>query len=191
MPVKVTWTAEMLEELPQSRGEAIKNNSTHYFNGSLCKANQHLCPRLTSSGKCVYCMRNRRRTNTAAKSPKVQSGQSKTQRATHGLSKSYAQMLYNTAKQRARRKGFKFDISVEDILVPERCPVFDTLLNTTWGSAKQNNADRMNVATLDRVNPNLGYVKGNVAVISYRANMLKGAGTAEEHRKIGIFLQQI
>lgn len=32
--------------------------------------------------------------------------------------------------------------------------------------------------------PSLGYVKGNIDIISYRANMIKNCGTIEEHMKI-------
>jgi hypothetical protein len=38
--------------------------------------------------------------------------------------------------------------------------------------------------SLDKINPELGYVPGNVAIISYRANRIKNNGTAEEHRLI-------
>ena len=38
--------------------------------------------------------------------------------------------------------------------------------------------------SLDRIVPELGYVKGNIRVISNRANHLKSDATLEEHRKI-------
>lgn len=38
--------------------------------------------------------------------------------------------------------------------------------------------------SLDRIDPRKGYVKGNVWIISYRANLIKNDGTAEEHEMI-------
>lgn len=40
------------------------------------------------------------------------------------------------------------------------------------------------VPSLDRINPKLGYIKGNVWIVGRRANMIKNDGTAEEHEQI-------
>ena len=42
--------------------------------------------------------------------------------------------------------------------------------------------------SLDRINPKLGYVKGNVQVISWRANNIKRDATAEELRLVADFV---
>lgn len=44
-----------------------------------------------------------------------------------------------------------------------------------------------NSPTLDRIRPDLGYVKGNVIVISGRANRIKSDATIEELRDIASF----
>ncbi len=41
-----------------------------------------------------------------------------------------------------------------------------------------------NSPTIDRINSSRGYEPGNIEVISWRANRMKGDATAEEHRKI-------
>jgi hypothetical protein len=38
--------------------------------------------------------------------------------------------------------------------------------------------------SLDRLIPNLGYIKNNIMIISHRANVIKHNGTMEEHEKI-------
>jgi len=43
--------------------------------------------------------------------------------------------------------------------------------------------------TLDRLNNAWGYVPGNIAVISYRANKLKGDATADELRRIAEWME--
>jgi len=191
---RVTWTQEMVEVLPRSRGDAIASDSIYYFNGSLCKKHQHFCPRLTASGKCHYCNREvgrlrmrklRGRPNDGNALPRADEKNSKK----HGLARSLEQMLYNTAKQRAKNRGLEFNISVQDITIPDHCPILKIKLNKVWGSSQQSNSDRANVASLDRIDARQGYVAGNILVVSYRANILKSNGTAEEHRKIGNFLK--
>jgi hypothetical protein len=43
--------------------------------------------------------------------------------------------------------------------------------------------------SLDRVDNNKGYVPGNVAVISGRANKIKNCGSAAEHRRIANWIE--
>lgn len=42
--------------------------------------------------------------------------------------------------------------------------------------------------SLDRIVPSLGYVPGNVAVISHRANRIKSDATADELRAVADWL---
>lgn len=83
--------------------------------------------------------------------------------------------LWRLAKIRARYKGLAFDIDVSDLAVPEVCPVLGIRLE--WGCSKR---QLDSSPTVDRVIPELGYVKGNVRVISWRANRIKSDATAKE-----------
>lgn len=75
--------------------------------------------------------------------------------------------MYESAKSRAPIKGFSFNLDRSDVVVPEICPVFNT---------------PMERPSLDRIDSSRGYEKGNVRVISWRANMLKNNATKEELR---------
>lgn len=89
-------------------------------------------------------------------------------------------MIYG-AKQRAQRKNLPFDLTPTDIQIPDRCPVLGIPLefsHTGTGGITDNSP------SLDRIKPELGYVKGNVAVISKRANTIKSFGSIEEHQKV-------
>lgn len=81
------------------------------------------------------------------------------------------------AKARAKKNGIPFNLERKDIEMPEFCPILGMKLEPC-GETKTNSP------SLDRIVPQLGYVKGNVAVISYRANRIKNDATADEHRKI-------
>lgn len=88
------------------------------------------------------------------------------------------------AKRRAKKAGVPFAITVDDIgEIPTHCPVLGIKLQTNTKAV----ADAS--PSLDRIEPALGYVKGNVAVMSKRANTIKSNGTAEEHEKIAAWMR--
>lgn len=85
--------------------------------------------------------------------------------------------LWKEARRRSKAKGIDFDIEVTDIPpMGSACPIFGTTFTTTGKSPTS--------PSLDRIDPKRGYVKGNVWLISYRANLIKNDGTAEEHEMI-------
>lgn len=86
---------------------------------------------------------------------------------------SQEQKMWNSAKWRANKGELEFDIDIEDIKIPDRCPVLGIELEP--GGENQDNSP-----SLDRMDPSKGYVKGNVKVISYRANMIKSNATSDE-----------
>jgi len=47
-----------------------------------------------------------------------------------------------------------------------------------------------NSPSIDRMIPAKGYVKGNVQIISYRANRLKAHGSLEDLRKIVAWMER-
>ena len=69
-----------------------------------------------------------------------------------------------------------FNIEIEDVIIPEECPVLGIPLKVLSGSD--------NSPTLDRVDNRLGYIRGNVAVISHRANTIKNSASIEELEKV-------
>ena len=71
------------------------------------------------------------------------------------------------ARFRAKRDGLPFNLTLDDIVIPDVCPVFGVPF--VFG-AKGNHPYS---PSLDKLIPELGYVKGNIRVISYRANTLK------------------
>ena len=93
------------------------------------------------------------------------------------------QYMYYSAKYRAKRLGIPFNITLDDIYVPKTCPIFGTVLK--YGDKYTTNDS----PSLDRVNPELGYVKGNVCVISYNANRLKRDATIEVMERIVSYMK--
>jgi hypothetical protein len=88
--------------------------------------------------------------------------------------------LLIAAKDRAKKKGLPFNLTKADIIVPDLCPVLGVPMIRTTPTAP----------SVDRIRPELGYVRGNVAVISRRANHLKNDGTLAELRAVVAWLEK-
>ena len=84
-------------------------------------------------------------------------------------------ILLRAAKIRAQKCGLPFSIDISDVVIPEFCPVLGIKLNTE-------NRKRMcpNSPSLDKIDPSLGYTRGNVWVISWRANRMKSDASPKE-----------
>jgi len=94
--------------------------------------------------------------------------------------------LFYAARQRATTKGIEFDLTVNDIKIPEHCPALGLKLQPVHGKACRDSSP-----SLDRIDNSKGYVKGNIAVISFRANTLKNNATAEELRAIADYIDSL
>jgi|SRR5580704_5588273 hypothetical protein len=87
-------------------------------------------------------------------------------------------VMIQSAKFRAKRDGVPFNITNEDVVIPALCPVFGKPL------AQGNRQSHEWAPTLDRIKPELGYVRGNVQVMSHKANWLKNNASVEELQRI-------
>lgn len=86
--------------------------------------------------------------------------------------------LLNQCRYRSKKLGIAFDIEKDDLVIPDVCPVFNIPLFFTPGRRTHNSF------SLDRWDNTKGYVKGNVHVISWKANMYKGDLTLEEVERL-------
>jgi len=88
--------------------------------------------------------------------------------------------MFQGAKARSKKNGLDFNITIDDIVIPEKCPVLGIPLIAAVG----NKIVSKNSPSLDRIDSSKGYVKGNIRVVSHRANSLKSNATLEELRLI-------
>lgn len=96
-----------------------------------------------------------------------------------------AYRMYHGAKQRAKNKNLPFDLDQDYIrkLIPTTCPVLGIPLMNGIHTFHDNSL------SLDKIIPSKGYVKGNVCVISDRANRLKRDATLDELKKLVYYLE--
>lgn len=83
--------------------------------------------------------------------------------------------LWISVKHNATKAGLPFNLDETDIVIPERCPYLDIPLTKVYG---QGHLDTN--ASVDKIIPELGYVKGNIQVISRKANRMKNNASIQE-----------
>ncbi len=98
----------------------------------------------------------------------------------HGKSHTPPYVMFYDARKRAQRFGVPFDIEPDDIHIPAVCAVLGIALD---GSSR----DR--TPSLDRIVPTKGYVRGNIRVISFRANRIKSDASTLELRAILAYME--
>lgn len=87
----------------------------------------------------------------------------------------YEKKLLASARGMAKNKGLEFNLEVEDIVIPEYCPYLSVKLSRQCLVGRLDNK-----ASIDRIDPTKGYIKGNVQVISNLANRMKNSATKEQ-----------
>jgi len=92
---------------------------------------------------------------------------------------------FRAKKANAIRIGYTWDIDFSDIIWNEECPILGIILDYNAHSIQENSP------SFDQIDAGLGYVKGNVHIISWRANRIKNNGTAQEHRQIANYLDNL
>lgn len=135
-----------------------------------------------------WSMKNKTRINEQAReryASEPEYKKLKQERARDYIVRNYRNWLLRQIKLRAKKTGVKFNLTMDDIIVPKRCPVFGMVLKRGVGHSCDTSP------TVDRINAKRGYVKGNVAIISRKANSLKGAATAAQHRHIAEWMESV
>jgi hypothetical protein len=169
-----------------NKKEATEKGLTFYFTGKPCK-HGHISERLVKGGSCRECKNsisakkrneNREEYNRYCREKKREHYSSEKRKELY--QKNIISEMFYAAKQRAKNKNLSFTITKEDVIIPKICPVFGIPLDSS---------DVFHAPTLDRIVNDLGYVKGNVKVISAKANRLKNNGTIEEFKQIIEYLK--
>lgn len=82
--------------------------------------------------------------------------------------------IWSSAKYRARQKGVPFSIQVSDIKIPPFCPIFGTPFFLGKGGPRNESP------SIDRIYPDKGYIPGNIAIVSFKANRIKNECSPDE-----------
>jgi len=83
--------------------------------------------------------------------------------------------IFASLKSKAKTRNLEFTLDIDDIIIPERCPVFNVPLIYNIGKGQSPYS-----ISIDRIDNTKGYVKGNIQVVSKKANAMKQDATQEE-----------
>lgn len=100
-----------------------------------------------------------------------------------------ARFLLSMAKYRAKRSGLDFDLTADDLVIPEVCPVLGIPIVSRAG-ANPTMQEKDSSPSIDRIDSSKGYTKNNVIVVSFRANRLKNNASIQELKQIAKFYEQ-
>lgn len=94
------------------------------------------------------------------------------------------QYILSRVKHYSKCMNIEFNIELEDIIIPEECPVLGIRLinykNYTIKDKVKSGSMPYNAPSIDRIDNSRGYVKGNVQIISWKANRMKNKATKEQ-----------
>lgn len=154
-----------------TRAEAKALGLKVYTTGKPCKRG-HYAERRVKDGYCQECCRERKRALrklTYEKSPM----------------NIWAGRIVTGSKKRAREYKIPHTITADYVrnIITDTCPVFGVKFNFLGFYNNENSP------SIDRLDPKLGYVQGNVAIISRKANVIKNAYRSEDILKVGKWLK--
>lgn len=141
---------------------------------------------------CKICLAERRKPYRSSDSYKAMVAENRRKRHANKdgeqLKKSRLQEMLYSSRGRARKAGLDHDLDLQylESILPDACPVF--------GAAFDFSGNRTSPGpwspSLDRFVPSKGYTKGNITIISHRANTLKSDGSLQEHWKLLCWMMQ-
>lgn len=173
--------------------EAKDKKLKYYYTGKKCK-NGHDSVRLVKGGSCKECkityakkyrddISNKQKIKEYHKDRHLKLYSTEKRREIY--EKSLEKSMFYRAKKRAENKKIEFSICLEDIVIPEKCPILGIDLLKTVTGKKENSP------SLDRKDSSVGYTKDNIVVVSNRANRIKSDATVDEIEKIFKYMKGI
>jgi hypothetical protein len=99
----------------------------------------------------------------------------------------------NRARMRAKSAGIAFNLTSGYVasIAPDLCPVFNLPLNYPDGSLRKDayRGPLLLSPSIDRTDPQGGYVVGNVSVICHKANRIKGDASLADIEAVAAWLR--
>ena len=113
--------------------------------------------------------------------------------------KSVIHQRYNSLRTTAKKKNVTFEISKEYLAklfkeVPDKCPIFGTkfgIVKYSPGNKDNNGNFRNKSYSVDRIVPELGYIEGNLIIISDLANRIKQNATPDQIIQVAKFYKKL
>lgn len=169
-----------------NRISCIKRGARVYT-GSACK-NCGGIRRYVSNWLCVTCCKNYNKNLVVSGRKKLSDSEYyyKVRKEFNKLGNVYLNRKLSGIKAKCKRLHIPFSLTCNDIIIPKICPILNIVLKFNKGLGVNDDSP-----SIDRIIPELGYVKGNVVVISNRANRIKNNSSLKEMKRIVGFYEKL
>jgi hypothetical protein len=182
MPFHSKITAEQKQNLFQWASEGVSiTEIVKRLDGAISKQRVHqLCTKANISSMAIRKEKNDKEQHLKMSAKWGEQWKDKEWRAS-ALFQAMKEK-FKHKRQAAMYSKHEWALSFNDLEWPLVCPVLGLELDYFCPSRTESSV------SFDRIDNNKGYIKGNVVVMSWRANRIKNDGTADEHQKIADFL---
>ena len=85
--------------------------------------------------------------------------------------------IHSRIKCRAKKLNLEFNLDIVDIQVPQYCPILNIPIVKIRGVRR---GPKSNSPSIDRIDNLKGYIKGNIQVISNKANTMKNSASPKQ-----------
>jgi hypothetical protein len=170
---------------PTPRLIAKAQGSTRYV-GMPC-IHGHTGERFVHNNGCVGCKRQYKKKTAVYKKPgrprktDLFVGPAKPKRVTFKPENDIERWIVRSKGNKRARQRKELSIADYKSLITTHCPLLG--LELSYASYTTTRTPD-NYASLDKIDPNKGYILGNVQIVSFRANTLKNSATLEELKQI-------
>lgn len=141
------------------------------------KAWAKLNPEKVKISRDAYLQRNKEKTKNQQAAYRERNREKINDKLRRWRAKNKEKTLFVGCQRRARDKGLEFNLEISDIVIPEVCPVFNVPLGPSGPYGP----------SVDRIDNDAGYVKGNILVVSWRANHIKNSASMAEIQALASF----
>lgn len=93
-------------------------------------------------------------------------------------------MMLHRSKTRAKKHNLEFDLVLEDIQIPQLCPILGIKMEFATAKASENSP------SIDRIDNTKGYTKDNIIICSWKANRLKNDFVLEDLEKMYLWMKK-
>lgn len=166
-------------KIPKPLTDFYKDKSTHdghEYQCIACRKLSRIARRdILQERKRAYNKKHKERINKTSKLYRDNNKERITEWQTNRMATYRPQHLLNATKRSARSKGIEHTITLDDIVIPDKCPYLGVELTHVMGSGRVHTN-----SSIDRIDNSKGYIKGNIHVISVLANTMKNSATNEQ-----------